>query len=120
MTCENCVHFEVCAVKGKRSRNEYSKGKVINTIYSNIVEKTCKHFKDKSKIIDLPCNMGNKIFKFKNINGTPTGEIVELSVNGFVTVLITSPYNAFDIEEIGKTVFLTKEEAEQKLKEMQK
>jgi hypothetical protein len=81
----------------------------------------CIYFKDRSKFIELPCKVGDvvyipqrgyiskhKVVSFRTLDDVT---IIELQViSGF---LVGSCFN----REIGKTVFLTKEEAGQALRE---
>ena len=120
--CENCLHCEVCADVMKKDL--FIKEKMLR-----IANPICKCFLDKSKVIELPCKVGDVVYKvsFVHKNITP------LTVEGFLcnlsswkvhcTHLIPSwvgnqkehIYIAFS--SFGKRVFLTQEEAEQALKE---
>lgn len=110
--CKNCLHYEVC-------------GYALNskTVYE------CNYFANKSKVIELPCKVGDVVYKvsFIHKNVTP------LKVDGFLCNLLSWKvhcthlipswvgnqkehiYIAFS--SFGKRVFLTQEEAEQALKE---
>ena len=60
---------------------------------------------------EVPCNVGDKVYQFDN-----GGEIYESEIKG----LIYDCGNfAFDERAIGKSVFLTKAEAEARLKKLQ-
>ena len=120
--CENCLHYEVCADVMKKDL--FIKEKMLR-----IANPICKCFLDKSKVIELPCKVGDVVYKvsFVHKNITP------LTVEGFLcnlsswkvhcTHLIPSwvgnqkehIYIAFS--SFGKRVFLTYEEAERALKE---
>ena len=63
-------------------------------------------------VIVPPCKVGDVVYKTSVL-----GEITELKIKGFDCGIATEPYNIIPIENFGKTVFLTKEEAEQALKE---
>lgn len=116
MTCKDCVHYEVC-----------------ETTYPDLelpfvnLEK-CRLFKDKSKFIELPCKVGDKVWFIKfmwNYAKQPISAMVcgikTFSSSGtFTFTALTHENNvsrSFINQDIGKTVFLTKEEAEQALKE---
>lgn len=110
MTCKDCVHYEVC-----------------ETTYPDLelpfvnLEK-CRLFKDKSKFIELPCRVGDKVFDIK------MGKIVEKSIVS-ISFLLSKSVNylclhginyrdaatTIEAQDIGKTVFFTKEEAEKAL-----
>ena len=95
MTCKDCIHYEVCQFH----IDEETKMTVAE----------CSNFKDKSKYIELPCKIGSKVYivwgpKYR-------AGIDEYGVN-------TGKFRLSDLENIGETVFLTKAEAEAKLKEL--
>ena len=117
MTCKDCYHYDVCAINGID---------VENTTFKK--ELCCGEFKDKSRIIELPCNMGDTVYH------TTTFGICQLTVAGihlfwnkrktrikrysYIVGLNNLDYTyRLPLKEIGKTVFLTKEQAEAKLKE---
>jgi hypothetical protein len=47
MTCKDCIHYQVCQDYDHRVM-----------LFYNIAKK-CKYFKDKSRIIELPCKVTN-------------------------------------------------------------
>ena len=103
MTCKDCVHYKPC-------------------FYANI--DNCGMFKDKSKFIELPCKVGDKVWFI----GTPCGgceyyneimkeEFIEKCRKCEKTEIIECKFDYDLIGEFGKTVFLTREAAEAALKE---
>ncbi len=133
MTCEeHCLHWEVC----KLTPPEYSTAKYYT--FCNCAEK-CECFKDKSKYIELPCKVGDTVY----IKGVPL-VVSFVCIDDEANFVIqfdcedcykcpfyedevsfegehdcrTQGYLEFTESDIGKTVFLTKSEAEQKLKEL--
>ena len=105
MTCKDCVHNEACDIsavyfggeKGSKSFREYEK--------RQNVELDCEQFKDKTRFL----NIGDKIYQHDS------ERIYESTIKNIIyeTTVIT-----FDERVISKTVFLTREEAEEKLNEM--
>lgn len=96
MTCEkHCLHWEVC----KLTPPEYATAKYYT--FCNCAEK-CECFKDKSKYIELPCNIGNKVYIIDPFNGICDMTLRNVHVN----------------DVLKNNIFLTKSEAEQKLKEL--
>ena len=79
MTCEDCVHYEVCEGLEKNGINK------ISPVH-------CGYFKGKSKFIELPC--GDTVFI--------------IGRNHHEAYINTGRFRVSDIEKIGKTVFLTK------------
>ena len=81
---------------------------------------------EQGKMIELPCKVGDTvyvIFYTWNMDGDFTGSMEECKVNGFY---IDEEYRimveddvAYDYRALGVDVFLTREEAEKKLKELQ-
>ena len=64
-------------------------------------------------VIVPPCKVGNTIYKTSIL-----GEIIELKAKSFDCEVITEPYNSIPFSTLNKTLFLTKEEAEEKLREL--
>ena len=119
MTCKDCIHYDVCEEKD----TQYT-----GLPFSIANDKPCKFFKDKSRFIELPnVEIGQQLFYIDRYTKTVESDVV-LRLNWEKTDLgvqtgIWSENNGFsefisDISDIGKTVFLTKEEAEAKLKEL--
>ena len=73
-------------------------------------------------LIELPCKVGDTVYYETFINGKSVG-IKPHKVIGFVLEVMTQDINGFGctavpIKDFNKDVFLTKEEAEAKLKEL--
>lgn len=96
------------------------------------IYRSCPDFKDRSKFIELPCKMGERVFSFCelyheiceykiskiHISENAVGEDIIVSFEAFFAIedeLISDI--DFEIADIGKTVFLTREEAERALEE---
>ena len=77
------------------------------------------HYEDleeAGRLIELPCNIGDTMWRVVEMSTgkTPT------AIKKFVRIVTLTENNAFDISrKFGKTVFLTKAEAEAKLEEME-
>lgn len=114
MTCKDCIHNQVCIA--------YKQLADISDI--------CPHFADKSQYIKLPCKVGDTVFVIDDRRG-----IIKCIVNDMHLGLAQEIYGAlfyyeqiadeppelvdvfdFDENDFGKTVFLTREEAEKALK----
>lgn len=105
MTCEkHCLHWEVC----KLTPPEYATAKYYT--FCNYAER-CECFKDKSKYIELPCKVGDTVYQTDTV-----GERIYPSKIKNI-IFDTDGGFAFDQNAIGKSVFLTREEAEQRLEE---
>ena len=117
MTCKDCVHYEVC----------------FKTSADNMEH--CEHFQDKSKFIELTCKIGETVCIIINKNGIKSQgkEVIKFEINNMrfkqdgKTIVYSCLgryekghyyFRNFVFNSIGKTVFLTKEEAERALKEV--
>lgn len=122
MTCKDCIHNEVCSQFSKADGANYD-----YYTYANLSEK-CECFKDKSRLVLLPCKVGDMLYE-----PTDRGTISEYEVKA-IRLELFSMFVEWDItkgfvwrfidgicaEEIGKTVFLTRKSAERALKEVEK
>lgn len=111
MTCQDCVHYEVCEVTYPD----------LDLPFVNLEK--CRLFKDKSKFIELPCEVGDTVYVI-------CGFVSEYKVQQIIydgiflwADLLNEKYAIPDNTatrcisfDLGKTIFLTKEEAEQALK----
>ncbi len=109
MTCKECVHYEVCVYLG------------------NILDVSiCDDFKPKSRFVELPCEVGQTVWrvvtmgtgvKFKKV-GYNTWREREQTIKHFIRSVTVTKNNFYDIVfggDFGKTVFLSREEAEREL-----
>ncbi len=109
MTCKDCYNHDVCGLMFKNER-----------VYA---ETSCPKFKDKSKIIELPCRIGDRVYIFEP-------HLYECVITAFEIISgKENIYKAvcdccgriiglkFTDRNIGKTVFLIREEAEKALEE---
>lgn len=119
MTCKDCIHCDVCS-DWENICNKMS-------LFSTIKKEVCKDFKDKSKIIELPCKVGDTVYEPRCDRGFIQEYIVIAIHFSKCSTLygwelkdgkgIYSNTNGFSEYAIGKTVFLTRKEAEQALRE---
>lgn len=143
MACNNCIHNGICLI----SYNE------VTDEFENVED--CEHFKDKDKVVVLPCKVGDIVYVIKRcrcgkpenydlkvcgrkiVSKTPkvlarvmyqeTGKRIKPNYTGKIEFEVapkgTICYSLYEkqftlkmLTEIGKTVFPTREEAEQALK----
>ena len=109
-SCKDCVHVEVC-----------QKTRIMNSAYDYAPK--CDDFKDHSRFAELPCKVGERLYvpipKSKYIAEyvviafwvEESGTIIRIVDTRFFTVSILF------VRDIGTKAFLTKEQAEQALKE---
>lgn len=102
-SCKECIHFDRC--KGLYKFDRLQKA----------VSKGCSYFKDRSRFVELPIKPGEKIYYFDT-----AGRIYKSTVNRLVyaaTGFLIDSDVMFNSNLIGKRFFLTREAAEQALKE---
>ena len=104
MTCNDCVHNEICQKFG-------------GPFNINDADTSCTDFKDRSRFVELPCLPGDKVFYF----GTDERIYVQ-TVNSLIygvtkTGFVINSEVDFISDLLGKRFFLGYEEAEQALKE---
>ena len=77
----------------------------------------CDHFKDRSRFVELPCKVGDTVYRLKD--GKVTKEqVVEFGISSRGVVLYrTLGYELGYSDYFGNSLFFSKEEAEQALKE---
>lgn len=121
--CENCYHFHMCDLQLRLEE-----------------EQDCNHFKDKSLIYEMPCkeiyeNLGGSLYCITD----ETDEVIEVIVGvieidcegreWIETMAVDYDYETedgikkyidFRFADFGKTLFLTREEAEKALRESEK
>lgn len=117
MTCEDCIHYDICL-----------------GAFGALVGHVCDSFKDKSKFIELPCSVGDPYFTIERFctEGGYHKEKAEVNLSDCeycceecdreLRIVEHQFYNNCTIlqkeQYIDKTVFLTREEAEKKLEEL--
>lgn len=113
MICKDCIHYEVCVFWTGMGAYKMQM-------------KNCIHFKNKSDIVELPCKVGDTVYVINK------KEIYSCEVDGinidykskWFTFLQNGTFAKFKdkviyfLDDFNKTVFLTKEEAEQALETM--
>lgn len=115
MTCKDCIHYDVCS-DWENICNKMS-------LFSTIKKEVCKDFKDKSKIIELPCKVGDTVYDITWNGRIRTCKILMIcqKMDGAwkiqISPVCSTMFYAVVVDAIGKTVFLTREEAEQALRE---
>lgn len=111
-TCKDCLHSKVCRDWwSEQEKNLFSE--------SNIA---CRVFTDRSEWVHIPCKVGDSIFcDGKLFADRYVGEVMKFTVDIVRTQVCTTHCGEIDMifnfKDFGKTVFLTREEAERALKE---
>ena len=124
-SCKECIHFDRC--KGLYKFDRLQKA----------VSKGCSYFRDRSRFVELPCKVGDTVYAYWDMDN-PCSNYLHVIEDFIIDLVIlvdrknsvigfragrTCEQNGrkcdieFDLKDIGKTVFLTREEAEQSLRE---
>ncbi len=118
MNCKNCIHFSLCDYNTNHSVIMPK----VNLFFDKGAER-CSFFKDKSKVIELTCKVGDTVYYFKTLQDGKNTVIIEedvvrqISINSHGKFIVLSFCHCLSCNDFGKTVFLTKESAKQALRE---
>lgn len=93
-SCKDCMHEKVC---------DYYGGDL-----NEVGAENCVCFKDRNRFVELPCKVGEELYRIKTVSGKKIITATQLNQNTFWRIIFGGEY--------GKTVFLTREEAERALK----
>lgn len=113
MNCENCYHYKICSMFAKK----FEQHARVNFFSFLFFQTICKDFKDKSRIVELPVSVGQQVWFVRNgkIEETIVEKVV-LKHRGLHIKLGCNAMYETSCNSIGKTVFLTREEAEEALR----
>ena len=104
MNCKDCIHQTACF--------DWCRG------FGQEAE-LCEHFSDKAEWVHLPCKLGDNVYCFEpsfNQMRKPELKVLKTKIIDVKTIITVYGLN-FNIDDVGKTVFLTREEAEKALAE---
>lgn len=119
MICKDCYHYGICS-KEDGTTNYYGKEDACAD-----VEKRCQYFKDKSRIVEVPCNIGDEAYYISIKRYYPLSyKLVKAKVtdfyinkNGIYAVEIKTLESTFTFTLNICKVYFDKSKAEEKLKE---
>jgi len=130
MTCEDCIHNDVCC-------SYLIADEDFEITNADKMANSCNDFADRSLFIELPCKVGDTVYAYWDMDN-PCSNYLHVIEDFIIDLVIlvdrknsvigfragrTCEQNGrkcdieFDLKDIGKTVFLTREEAEQALRE---
>ncbi len=113
MTCKDCVHYEVCLESAEVKKESFI------CFEEEGMDLICEFFKPKSRFVELPCEVGQTIYRVGK-GKVWEWEIAVVEVYPDEIALVDDSDNYIKPEEIGKTVLLSREQAENALKEREK
>lgn len=110
MTCKDCIHYDVCEELWQKNG------------IPKVGAYDCAFCSGKSQYIKLPCKVGGTVFEIIKIShreeiAESVVEKVVLTKTGFRIKLSRNKMYETSCRSIGKTVFLTREEAEKALEQ---
>lgn len=117
MTCKDCIHFKAC--------HEMARANNVAEFNTLCAEK-CEDFSDRSAWVKLPCKVGTTVFFVREQTDgkeLDIGKISSFGIDGDNVTWIFVRYESdlfywwHPITDLNNTVFLSREEAEQALKE---
>ena len=119
---ECCGQDKYCQ-RGCHEEGGCTNGCIVPKLYSRLAK--YEDAEEQGLLLRLPCKVGDTVWFVGNdfVNDYEVRRYI-VDESGIVCIQIAKEidgkdyWNSFRIEDLGKTVFLTKEEAEQKLAEM--
>lgn len=119
MTCKNCLHYEACKGTYFTFKQMIDKDSFDNEHYADVYN--CPDFTDRSEWVHLPCKVEQQLWFVENgeVKASTVDRLVyeELSTDDIFTRIDGYGFSVV-FEDVGKTVFLTREEAEKALEGM--
>lgn len=117
MRCINCIHSNVCP----KEKYATDMSPYIDFSEREDVEEMCADFKDENKFIELPCAVGDTLYDARTNVKTHVRTDVPRPFTVCSFDLVIVPWETWYVKDVhsyefGKTVFKTKEEAEEVIK----
>lgn len=107
ITCDDCIHNEICETLWQKNR------------VPKIFACQCGCFKEKTKYVEMPLRVGQAVWFIRNkteVIATAVEKIILKHGGLYIKLCHNSMYET-TCRSIGKTVFLTREDAERALEE---
>lgn len=128
MTCKDCYHCEACENRFAGLKKICVDEPVKHLELNPAVEKCCENFKNKSRIIELPCKVGDEAYLISIKRYSPVSyklvkaKVIGFNINrsGIYNVELKTLESDFTFTRHISKVHFDKSEAEAKLKELKK
>lgn len=116
MTCKDCIHNDLCEALEMNG-------------LTKVHPKQCGFYTDRSRYVELPCKVGDKLYYIPFVKTIEECIVHAVEYEEKATIvkchlwrkefegLLHKNLVYFNIDDFGKMVFLTKEEAERALSE---
>lgn len=128
MTCRDCLHYEACKGTYFAFKQMIDKDSFDNEHYADVYN--CPDFTDRSEWVHLPCEVGDIVFYFQgayHLKNKSMWKIRPIKVTEFSMKMgkngklyplsIIANGTRYPLTSIGKTLFLSRKEAEKALEE---
>lgn len=120
-SCKDCLHVEVCVSYVREAyKRAHLASSDLNSLRSLRCD-DCEHFKDRSRFVELPCKVGDTVYVLckQIVCDTVDGIAIEKFPDSSIRYQIYCEKSraTYEFKDFGKTIFLSREEAEQALKE---
>ena len=103
-----------CAIKSQKEKDNIFTMSVLQRCYKLVSQlKEYKDLEEQGKLLKLPCAVGDTVYRLRIDNAA------YMMNNEKMWGIIEDKFEIFHFDSIGKTVFLTREEAEAALKELE-
>ena len=109
MTCKECLHYGICYTQ-----------ETCNDIEQQLKDFGCKDFANRSEWVHLPCRVGDKVYRLSKCLGVVQFVITSFTIYQSEMFFTDDSDNIIYLPDIGRTVFLTREEAEKALNVLNK
>lgn len=119
MNCKDCLHYEACKLTIKQLEGIKVAALLDDDYWCNAFANSCTIYSDKSEWVHLPCKVGDNVYCFEpsfNQMRKPGLKVLKTKIIDVKTTMTVYGLN-FNLDDVGKTAFLTREEAEKALVE---
>lgn len=118
-SCKECVHVEACEELTRRKLSPKRAEELLPVLREH--GRTCEHFKDRARFVELPCVAGEYVYVIEPIFGKSIEHTIRRrkikSIEPHAEIKFYGSWIHDFLSGFGRYIFSTYEEAEQALKE---